>query len=90
MSVAHFGNREMAAHQDEMACGLHFLERRLVNSYTTVVIPFDERVIFINLPNCAKFSRWHSEVAQTLDAISGTQLLSGGGGFDKRWLLGTV
>ena len=37
-----------------------------MNSYTTVVIPFDESVIFINLPNRAKFSGRHSEIAQTL------------------------
>jgi hypothetical protein len=69
---------------------LKFLERRLVNSDTTAVIPFDDRVIFVHLPNCAKFSSRHSEVAQTLDAISGTQLLTSGGGFEKRRLLGTV
>src|SRR5579872_5294383 len=33
MFVAHFGNREMAAHQDEMACCLPLLKPRLVNSY---------------------------------------------------------
>ena len=55
-----------------MACRLHFLKRWLVNSYTTVAIPFDERVVFIHLPNCAKFSCRHSEIAQTCDAISGT------------------
>lgn len=73
-----------------MACRLHLLERRLVNSYATVVIPFDDRVIFVHLPNRAKFSRRDSEIAQAFDAISGTQLLPGGAGFDQRWLLGTV
>ncbi len=43
-----------------------------MDSDTSVVIPFDERVIFIDLPNCAKFSSRHSEIAQTFDAISGT------------------
>ncbi len=47
-----------------------------MNSYTTVVIPFDESVIFINLPNRAKFSGRHSEIAQTLDTISGNQILA--------------
>jgi len=61
-----------------------------VNSYTAVVIPFDERVIFINLPNCAKFSSRHSEIAQTFDAISGTQILASAGRVDKRWLPGSV
>ena len=88
--MAHFGNRERDAHQDEMACCLHLLERWLVNSYTTVVIPFDERILFIHLPNCAKFSSRHSEVAQTFDAVSGTQILASIRRFDKRRLLGTV
>ena len=61
-----------------------------MNSYTSVVIPFDERVIFVNLPNCAKFSSRHSEIAQTFDAISGTQISARAGRVDKRWLLGTV
>ena len=61
-----------------------------MNSYTTVVIPFDESVIFINLPNRAKFSGRHSEIAQTLDTISGNQVLASARRFDKRWLLGTV
>jgi hypothetical protein len=61
-----------------------------VKSHTTVVIPFDERVIFINLPNYAKFSSRHSEIAQAFDAISGTQFLASAGRVDKRWLLGTV
>jgi hypothetical protein len=69
---------------------LYLLERRLVNSGTTVIIPFYDRVIFVHLPNRAKFSGRHSEVAQTLDSISRTQLLTGGGGFDKSWLPGTV
>jgi hypothetical protein len=47
-----------------------------MNSYTTVVIPFDESVIFINLPNRAKFSGRHSEIALTLDTISGNQILA--------------
>jgi hypothetical protein len=87
--MAHFATGKGLRKRRDGLC-LHLLERRLVNSYTTVVIPFDERVIFIHLPNCAKFSRRYSEVAQTLDAISGTQFLASAGRFDKRWLLGTV
>jgi len=45
-------------------CGLNLLERRLVDSHTTVIIPFDDRVIFVRLLNCAEFSRRLSEVAQ--------------------------
>jgi hypothetical protein len=61
-----------------------------VESHTTVIIPFDDRVIFVGLLNCAEFSRRLSEVAQTLDTISGIQLLVGGRGLGKRWPLGTV
>ena len=61
-----------------------------MNSYTTVVIPFDERIIFIHLSNRPKFSSRHSKVAQTFDAISGTQISASAGRVDKRWLLGTV
>ena len=61
-----------------------------MNSYATVVIPFDESVIFIDLPDRAKFSGRHSEIAQTLDTISGTQILGIARRFDERWLLGTV
>ena len=69
---------------------LHLFERRLVDSYAPVVIPFDESVIFIDLPNCPKFSSRNSEIAQTFDAISGTQISASAGRVDKRWLLGTV
>jgi hypothetical protein len=61
-----------------------------VESYTTVIIPLDDRVILVSLLNCAEFSSRLSEVAQTLDAISGTQFLVGGRRLDERWLLGTV
>jgi hypothetical protein len=70
--------------------GLDLLERRLVDPHTTVIIPLDDRVIFVSLLNCAEFSSRLSEVAQTLDAISGNQLLASGGGLGERWSLGTV
>jgi hypothetical protein len=70
--------------------GLNLLERRLVESRTTVIIPFDDRIIFVSLLNCAELSSRLSEVAQTLDAISGIQFLAGGGGLGERGLLGTV
>src|ERR1019366_9682411 len=63
---------------------LDLLERRLVDSHTTVIIPLDDRVIFVSSLNCAEFSIRLSEVAQTLDAISGSQLLAGGGGLGER------
>jgi hypothetical protein len=62
----------------------------LVESLATVVIPFDERVIFVSLLNCAELSSRLSEVPQTLYAISGIQFLIGGSGLGETWLLGTV
>ncbi len=61
-----------------------------MESHTTVIIPFDDRVIFVCLLNGAEFSSRLSEVAQTLDAISGVQFLAGGRGLGKRWPLGTL
>jgi hypothetical protein len=71
-------------------CGLNLLEPRLVEPHTTVVIPFDDRVIFVSLLNCAEFSSRLSEVAQSLDTIAGIQFLVGGRGLGERWPLGTV
>ena len=70
--------------------GLNFLEPRLAESHTTIIIPFDDCVIFVRLLDCTKISSRHSEVAQTLDAISGIQFLIGGCGIGERWLPGTV
>lgn len=61
-----------------------------MESHTTVIVPFDDRVIFVNLLNCAEFSSRLSEITQTLDPISGTQFLVGGRGLGERWPLGTV
>ena len=61
-----------------------------MESHTTVIIPFDDRVIFVNLLNCAEFSSRLSEVAQTLDPISGIQFLVDGRWLGEPWLLGTV
>ena len=61
-----------------------------MESRATVIIPFDDRVIFVSSLNCAQFPIRLSEVAQTLDAISGSQFLVGGTGLGERWLLGTV
>jgi len=52
---------------------LNLLEQRLVESHATIIIPLDDRVIFVNLLNCAEFSGRLSEVARTLHAISGIQ-----------------
>ena len=61
-----------------------------MESHTTVVIPLDDRVLFVSSLNCADFSSRLSEVAQTLDPISGSQFLVGGRGLGERWPLGTV
>ena len=70
--------------------GLNLLEPRLMDSYPTVIIPFDDRVIFIGLLDCAEFSCVFSEVPQTLDAISGIDFLVGRRRLHERGLLGTV
>jgi hypothetical protein len=70
--------------------GLNLLEPWLVEPHATAIIPFDDRLNFIRLLNCAEFSSRLSEVAQTLDAISGIQFLVGGRGPGEAWLPGTV
>ena len=58
--------------------------------HTTVIIAFDDRVIFVSLLHRTEFSGRLSEVAQSLDAISGIQFLVGGNRVGERWPLGTV
>jgi len=70
--------------------GLNLLEPRLMDSYPTVIIPFDDRVIFIGLLDCAEFSCVFSEVPQTLDAISGIDFLVGSRRRHERGLLSPV
>ena len=48
--------------------------------HTATIIPFDDSVIFVRSLNVAEFSCRFSEVAQTLDPISGIQFLGGAGG----------
>jgi hypothetical protein len=74
----------------QTCCGLDLLERRLMESLTTVIVPFDERIILVRLLNCAEFSSRLSEVAQPLDPISGIQFLVGGRGLGEWWSLCTV
>jgi hypothetical protein len=61
-----------------------------MESHTTVIIPFDDRVCFVGLFDCAEFPSGLPEGAQTLDAISGIQFLVGGRRLGERWPLGTV
>src|ERR1700680_4085839 len=70
--------------------GLNLLEGRLVNSHATVVIPLDDRVLFVSSLDCGELSSRLSEVTQTFDTISGGQFLAGGRGLGERWPLGTV
>jgi hypothetical protein len=69
---------------------LNLLKPRLVVSPTTGIFPSDDRVIFVSLLNCTEFSTRLSEVAQTLDAISGIQVLVVCRWLGEAWLLGTV
>jgi hypothetical protein len=56
----------------------------------TGIIPFDNRVILVSLLNSTEFSTRLSEVAQTLDAISGIQVLVVCRRLGEAWLLGAV
>jgi hypothetical protein len=89
-----FKNRKERANPLDYAqsgCGLNLLERLLVAaSHTAVIIPFNDRVIFVRLLNCAEFSSRLSEGAQTLDAISGTHFRAGCSGLGECWPLGSV
>ena len=58
-----------------------------MESHTTGIIPFDDRVIFVSLLHCAELPSRLSEVAQTLDAISGIEFLTGGSGLGERGFL---
>ena len=73
-----------------LAGGLNLLERRLAESLATVMIPRDERVLFVCLLDCPQLSGRLSEVAQTLNTISGTQFFAGCCGFGETWSLSTV
>jgi hypothetical protein len=58
-------------HLARSVAGLNLFERRLVQSLTAVTIPFNDRIFFVGLFDCAELSGRLSKVAQTLDAISG-------------------
>jgi hypothetical protein len=47
-----------------------FLEPWLMDFYTTVIIPFDDRVILVRPLDRTHFTSRHSEVAQTFDPIT--------------------
>jgi hypothetical protein len=61
-----------------------------VDSHPAVIIPFHDCIFFVGSLNRAQLSGRLSEVAQTLDAISGRQVLAGGRRLSERWLAGAV
>ena len=61
-----------------------------MESHSTVIIPLDDRVLFVSSFHGAEFPIRLSEVAQTLDAISVSQFLARGGRLGERWSLGAV
>src|ERR1019366_10589590 len=66
-----------------------FLEPRLVQSHSTVIIPLYKGVFFVRLLNCPEFSSRLSEVTQPLDAISRSQLRAGRRGLNERRSFGS-
>jgi len=69
---------------------LNLLKPWLMEPGAAVIIPFDDRVIFVRLLYCACFSRRLAEVPQTFDAIPWPQSLAGSSRIDERWPPGAV
>jgi hypothetical protein len=69
---------------------LNLLEGRLVDPYASVIIPLDNCIIVVGLLNGAELSGGLSEVAQTLNAISGNHSLASRSGLGERWPFGPV
>jgi hypothetical protein len=67
-----------------------FLEARLVESLTAVIIPLDDSVLFVRLFNCSQLASGYSEVAQALDRDLRDLFFASGRRFCERWPLGTV
>jgi len=61
-----------------------------MHSSATVVIPLDDRILFVGALNGTELVRWFSEIAQTLDAITGSQFRNGTRRPIERWTLGTI
>jgi hypothetical protein len=66
-----------------------FLEPWLVQPHSTVIIPLYKCVVFVRFLDCSEFSSRLSEIAQSLNTISGVKFLACGG-LNQAWLLGTV
>jgi hypothetical protein len=54
------------------------------------MIPFDDRVVFVSTLYGAELLCWFSEIAQTLDAITGSQFRVRTRRAIKRWPLGAI
>jgi hypothetical protein len=60
-----------------------------MHSFATVIVPLYEGIIFVGTFNGAELVRWFSEIAQTLDAITGSQSWMPRWSVE-RWLLGAL
>ena len=69
---------------------LRFLKPRLMLSCATIIIPLYDCVIFISSLHGAELSCWFSKVAQTFDAITGSQFRVRTRGPIERWTLGAI
>jgi hypothetical protein len=56
----------------------------------SIIIPLHDRILVVRLLQAAEFSGRLSEVAQTLDPVSGIQFVAGGQGSGERRPSGTV
>jgi hypothetical protein len=61
-----------------------------MHSRATVVIPFDDRILFVSSFNRAELVRWFSEIAQPLDTITGSQFRVGSRGLSEWWSFRTI
>lgn len=61
-----------------------------MHSCATVVIPLYDCVVFVGELNGAELVCWFSEIAQTLNAITGSQFRVGRRWPIKRWVLGAI
>jgi hypothetical protein len=73
-----------------LSIDLHLLEQGLSQLNTTIAIPLDHSIIFVRFLNCAYYAARLSEVAQTLDSISGVEFLIDCSGFGKPRSLGAI
>jgi hypothetical protein len=61
-----------------------------MHSRATVIVPLYDCVIFVSALNGAELVCWFSKIAQTLDAITGTQFRVGSRGSSERWPFGAI